>query len=273
MASSRRVSRAILAAGLVVATMAFGAPAAIIYVEAFGADLFPTLSDRFDIVGVDPRGTGASEGAIDCDVNQETQGVYSQPFDTPLDPGVDRLVRTDRRYINACLRAADESPLPAAQGRPVDGDDVRAAAVSAIYSKSAWGALGLALAATEDGDGTLVRGLADGFYGRLDDGSTTRCSTATSSSARSSSATAATSTRTSRPATTRGAYSTTRGGTTATPSWRGGCGRSTRAARSTGRSRRPSARRRCSWWARRTTPRRPTAAACGSRATSATRAC
>jgi len=265
-----------------------GAPAAI-YVEAFGADLFPTLSDRFDIVGVDPRGTGDSEGAIDCGVNQETQGVYSQPFDTPLNLDVDRLLRTDKRYINACLRAADtdllpyfstastardfdwvrralderklnylgfsygtflgatyaslfprnyrslvldgaldadryinkpllslreqtagieralsrffaacardqvacsgfggddpwmafdelaeaadESPIPAAQGRPVDGDDVRAAAVTAIYSKSAWGDLGLALAAAEDGDGTLLRDLADSFYGRLDDGS------------------------------------------------------------------------------------------------------
>ena len=30
--------------------------------------------------GIDPRGTGDSEGAIDCQVNQETEGVYSQPF-------------------------------------------------------------------------------------------------------------------------------------------------------------------------------------------------
>ena len=34
-----------------------GAPAAI-YVEAFGADLFPALNERFDIIGMDPRGVG-----------------------------------------------------------------------------------------------------------------------------------------------------------------------------------------------------------------------
>ena len=38
----------------------FGGPGAFTapYVEAFGADLFPVLNQRFDIVGVDPRGTG-----------------------------------------------------------------------------------------------------------------------------------------------------------------------------------------------------------------------
>ena len=61
-------------------------------------------SDRFDIVGVDPRGTGDSEGAIDCKVDQETQGVYSQPFTTPLNLDVGDLIRTDRSYIERCLR-------------------------------------------------------------------------------------------------------------------------------------------------------------------------
>ena len=88
-----------------------GAPAAI-YVEAFGTDLFPTLSDRFDVVGIDPRGTGDSEGAIDCQVEQETQGVYSQPFTTPLNLDVGDLIRTDRRYIERCLRMSDTSLLP-----------------------------------------------------------------------------------------------------------------------------------------------------------------
>lgn len=265
-----------------------GAPAAA-YVEALGVDLFPTLSDRFDIVGVDPRGTGASEGAIDCAVDQETQGIYSQPFTTPLnlDPrallGKDLgyiqrcLQRNDRdilryvstantardmdwvrealgerrlsylgfsygtflgatyaslfprhfralvldgaldadRYINkpllslreqtaaferalghfldACARdqtacsgfgdgdpwsafdtlieRADRQPLPADQGRPVDGDDIRAGAAQAMYAKQSWGDLAAALAAGEKGDGTGLRTWTDTFYGRLDDGS------------------------------------------------------------------------------------------------------
>ena len=264
-----------------------GAPAAI-YVEAFGPDLFPTLSDRFDIIGVDPRGTGETEGAIDCAVEQESQGVYSQPFTTPLNLNVGDLIATDRRYISRCLRRnpeilpyvstantardidavraalgerrlsylgfsygtflgatyaslfpnryralvldgaldadryinepllslreqtagferaigrflaacegdqtacsgfggddpwtafdelierADRQPLPAAQGRPVDGDDIRAAAAQVTYAKQFWGDLGLALAQGEAGDGTLLREWTDVFYGRLDDGS------------------------------------------------------------------------------------------------------
>jgi hypothetical protein len=52
----------------------------------------------------------------------------------------------------------------------VDGDDVRAAVTTAIYSKFAWPDLGAALAAGDAGDGTILRALVDGFYGRLDDG-------------------------------------------------------------------------------------------------------
>jgi pimeloyl-ACP methyl ester carboxylesterase len=79
-----------------------GAPAAI-YVEFFGADLFPALNERFDIIGMDPRGVGDSRPAIDCHANQETEGFYSEPFQTPenVDPGA--LFRKDRRYINKCL--------------------------------------------------------------------------------------------------------------------------------------------------------------------------
>lgn len=264
-----------------------GAPAAI-YARRFGADLFATLSDRFDIVGMDPRGTGESEGAVDCEVDQEREGVYSQPFTTPLNLDVNQLIATDRRYIQRCLQRndadvlahvstanttrdmdrvrdalgesklsylgfsygtflgatyaslfpnryralvldgaldadryinkplesvreqtsaieralgrflaacagdqiacsgfgghdpwtafheliaqADRQPLPTAQGRALDGDDIRAGAVQAMYSKSAWGALGRALAQAMGGDGTLMRGITDGLYGRGVDG-------------------------------------------------------------------------------------------------------
>src|SRR5262245_18548775 len=35
----------------------------------FGADLFPALNERYDIIAMDPRGVGQSEPAIDCKAN------------------------------------------------------------------------------------------------------------------------------------------------------------------------------------------------------------
>ena len=79
-----------------------GAPAAI-YVEAFGADLFPALNEHFDIIGMDPRGVGESQPSIDCKANQETEGFYSEPFQTPENLDVGALVRKDKGYIQKCL--------------------------------------------------------------------------------------------------------------------------------------------------------------------------
>ncbi|MEA2188343.1 MAG: hypothetical protein QOK16_3354 [Solirubrobacteraceae bacterium] len=73
------------------------------YVKAFGAALFPVLNERFDIVGVDPRGTGGSV-PVDCKVNQETEGVYSQPFTTPFSLDLPALLRKDERYIGRCIQ-------------------------------------------------------------------------------------------------------------------------------------------------------------------------
>jgi pimeloyl-ACP methyl ester carboxylesterase len=54
------------------------------------------------------------------------------------------------------IERAEAAPLPAAQGRPVDGDDIRAGAAVALYNKLNWSFLGQAL--------------ADAFYGRNPDG-------------------------------------------------------------------------------------------------------
>jgi pimeloyl-ACP methyl ester carboxylesterase len=83
----------------------FGGPGASAadYVEASGGALFPVLNERFDIVGVDPRGTGGSV-PVDCKVNQETQGVYSQPFTTPNNLDVPALLRKDTHYISRCIQ-------------------------------------------------------------------------------------------------------------------------------------------------------------------------
>jgi pimeloyl-ACP methyl ester carboxylesterase len=52
--------------------MNFGGPGASIadFVEATGADGFPALNEHFDLIGMDPRGTGQSEPSIDCKVNR-----------------------------------------------------------------------------------------------------------------------------------------------------------------------------------------------------------
>jgi pimeloyl-ACP methyl ester carboxylesterase len=71
--------------------------------EAAGAEAFPGLNQRYDIIGMDVRGVGQSQPSIDCKVNQETDGIYSQPFTTPDNLDVGALVRKDQRYISRCI--------------------------------------------------------------------------------------------------------------------------------------------------------------------------
>ena len=267
----------------------FGGPGAFAapYVEAYGADLFPVLNERFDIIGLDPRGTDIANG-LDCMANQETEGVYSKPFTTPDNLNVSALLRKDVRYIGKCIASnddlqymstanvardfnavreavgdkkltylgfsygtflgatiqslfpgktravvldgaldpdqyindpldsldeqtagferaiarfmiacaahqdlcpfgdgdvkgtvddlieqADTTPIPAsnAPDRPVTGDDIRAALAQEVYSIYAWNELRDALVQLEAGDGAGIRTIADGFWGRNDDGS------------------------------------------------------------------------------------------------------
>jgi pimeloyl-ACP methyl ester carboxylesterase len=79
-----------------------GAPAAEIFQQS-GADRFPALNARFDILAVDPRGVGQSQPSIDCKANQETDGIYSQPFITPDSLDVAAVIAKDARYIGRCL--------------------------------------------------------------------------------------------------------------------------------------------------------------------------
>lgn len=91
----------------------FGGPggSAADVLEALGTDLFPALNERYDIVGMDPRGVGQSEPSIDCRVNQETDGIYSQPFTTPDNLNVGALVRKDTAYVARCA-ALNRKILP-----------------------------------------------------------------------------------------------------------------------------------------------------------------
>jgi pimeloyl-ACP methyl ester carboxylesterase len=72
--------------------------------EARGQSYFPGLNKHFDIIGMDPRGVGQSTPSIDCKANQETLGIYSQPFTTPENLDVDALLGKDRAYIRQCVR-------------------------------------------------------------------------------------------------------------------------------------------------------------------------
>jgi hypothetical protein len=66
----------------------------------------------------------------------------------------------------------DRTPLAVSDfpGRPLDGDDVRAATALAMYAKQLWGLFAVALASTAAGDGNLMKALADALYGRSEDG-------------------------------------------------------------------------------------------------------
>jgi pimeloyl-ACP methyl ester carboxylesterase len=268
----------------------FGGPGgtAVDTIHAIGRDLFGAVNDRFDIVGIDPRGVGHTEPSVDCKANQETEGIYSQPFVTPFNLDVGALIAKDKAYINRCkalngsvlrylstentardmdrvraamgesklnyfgfsygtflgstyaslfpnryramvldgavdvkgwanepmenlreqsaaferaldrffqacaanqafcgfggsdphaafddlVDAANAHPLPAtgADPRPVDGDDIDAGAILAMYAKQFWPILAGALQQAKAGDGTGFRELADAFYARNDDG-------------------------------------------------------------------------------------------------------
>jgi pimeloyl-ACP methyl ester carboxylesterase len=271
----------------------FGGPGgtAVDYLQIRGAStLWHALNEHFDIIGFDPRGVGQSTPGIDCKANQETEGIYAQPFTTPFNVDRDALVAKVRHYIELCqknngdilehvstanvardmdqIRAlhgeskinyfgysygtflgatyaslfpnnyramvldgpidatayinkpwrdlaeqtqgferalgrffqacagdqaacagfggsdpwdaydrlveqANATPIPApnsADPRPVDGDDINFAAANELYAKEFWGELAEALTEAQAGDGSFIRDLVDGSYGRNDDG-------------------------------------------------------------------------------------------------------
>ena len=82
----------------------FGGPGgtAVDTIHAIGRDLFGAVNDRFDIVGIDPRGVGETQPSVDCQANQETEGIYSQPFVTPFNLDTNALIAKDRAYIERC---------------------------------------------------------------------------------------------------------------------------------------------------------------------------
>ena len=72
--------------------------------EEQGASYLRALNARFDIIAMDPRGVGQSTPAIDCAANQETAGIYSQPFTTPDNLDVFGLAGKAVRYGARCVQ-------------------------------------------------------------------------------------------------------------------------------------------------------------------------
>ena len=144
-----------------------------------------------------------------------------------------------RGTLDDLIEQADASPIPAsdAPGRPVDGDDIRAALVSGGVRQVPVGGA----RARRSHRPTVVTPAGSG---RSPMGSTAASTTArtipprigTSCSERSSRTTRAASSRTCVQARARTRTTTTRSGTTATPSSTGGCSRSARGTSTTGRS-------------------------------------
>jgi pimeloyl-ACP methyl ester carboxylesterase len=97
-------------------------------IHAIGRDLFGAVNDRFDIVGVDPRGVGQSQPSVDCKANQETQGIYSKPFTTPFNLSVKDLIAKDKAYIDQCKKLnGDVLRYLSTENTARDMDRVRAA--------------------------------------------------------------------------------------------------------------------------------------------------
>lgn len=73
------------------------------FVRGNADGLFASLNQQYDIVGFDPRGTGASDAALDCQANQEQTGIYSIPYATPDTDRAALLAKT-RGYVRQCTQ-------------------------------------------------------------------------------------------------------------------------------------------------------------------------
>jgi pimeloyl-ACP methyl ester carboxylesterase len=71
--------------------------------QGFGAKLFASYRKRFDLVAIDPRGTGQSKPALNCNTNQERYGLYRQPYVTPDTADEDADLAASSFYANRCL--------------------------------------------------------------------------------------------------------------------------------------------------------------------------
>ena len=72
--------------------------------KQIGTSLFAPYVENFDLIGLDPRGTGDSEPSLDCDVNQATEGIYRRPFARPEPVAPERQIAIAKKYADRCVR-------------------------------------------------------------------------------------------------------------------------------------------------------------------------
>ena len=82
--------------------------AGVRFVRSAPPQALALLSRRFDVIGVDTRGVGASRPAFDCDADPERLGVYSQPFMRPETLDVPALLARSNDYVRRCTKRNGE---------------------------------------------------------------------------------------------------------------------------------------------------------------------
>ncbi len=101
--------------------------------EALSAYLAPEVLQRFDFVGVDPRGVGQSTPKLDCwHLNDYAAAFAQTPGTAPDDPinndGLNRALTLGKQFIDACnAKSADILPYMGTQFIARDLDVIRAA--------------------------------------------------------------------------------------------------------------------------------------------------
>ncbi len=86
------------------------------------------ITDNFDVIGWDPRGTGRSEGAVDCIDDADYDRFFSAPDITP-DDDAERaeLVALAEEYAQACIDRVDTLQYVGTNNSARDIDAIRQA--------------------------------------------------------------------------------------------------------------------------------------------------
>ncbi len=86
------------------------------------------ITDNFDVIGWDPRGTGQSEGAVDCIDDDEYDTYFSAPDITPDDDAErEALIELAEEYTEACLDRVDTLQYVGTNNSARDIDAIRQA--------------------------------------------------------------------------------------------------------------------------------------------------
>jgi pimeloyl-ACP methyl ester carboxylesterase len=111
-----------------------GADSATLALDAtgwFGSE----ITDNFDVIGWDPRGTGLSEGAVDCIDDADYDRYFSAPDITP-DDDAERaeLIDLAEEYTQACIDRVDTLQYVGTNNSARDMDAIRQALGAAQVS-------------------------------------------------------------------------------------------------------------------------------------------